>query len=78
MGEFTTCNYCHLKRIKERAKKNGMKVTLITGWRGGKDVFVHPPDVKPPKGFKHKCDSKEGFNQYFTAWMMEIGKRCEC
>lgn len=73
-----SCNYCRLKRLKEKAKKNGMKVTLKTGWRGGRDVFVHPKEVNPPKGFKHTPDSKEGFDQYFIAWMLEIGKHCEC
>ena len=78
MSELTTCNYCNLKRIKARAKKEGNVVTTKPGWRGGTDVFVHPKAVNYPKDFKHEWDNEEGFNQYFTSWMQKIGKFCEC
>jgi len=51
MSELTPCNYCTLKRIKEHAKENGLKVTLLTeNWfdelTGGTSVYVHPKDIK--------------------------------
>ena len=79
MGEFTTCNFCRLKDIRRRAKEKGQKVTLrASGFWGGKDVYVHPKDVKIPTKHVHQDDNKEGPDEYWVAWMWEIPERCCC
>ena len=44
MSELTPCNYCSLKRIRERAKRDKLKVSLRQGWRNGIDVYI-PRDL---------------------------------
>jgi hypothetical protein len=71
MSELTQCNYCDLKSIKARAERDNLKVTKIkVDWGlGGYDILVHPKEVEKPELDRDK---------YFVAWMMEIGKFCEC
>ena len=76
MSELTPCNFCNLRRVRARVKKKGWKVTLRTGWRGGKDVYVHPPDVEIPKG--QLADDHELREKYCGIWMMEIPSSCIC
>jgi len=41
MSELTPCNHCTLKRIREKAKEEGKKVTRTFNHNyGGFDVFV--------------------------------------
>jgi len=74
MGELTTCNYCSLQAIKQRAKENNLKVTLLqSNWElGGIDVYVHPKDVKV-----RKLDDRER-KKYKVAWFMELSDHCCC
>jgi len=72
MSELTVCNYCSLKHIKSRAKQKGWKVTMLTGWRGGKNVYIHP------KGIKITELNKENQDYYFVAWFWEISNNCVC
>lgn len=85
MSDLTPCNYCNLRRIRARAKKEGKRVyTRLSGFMGGTDVFVVPRGEKlPPKEeMVEPCDEypngNEAYSKYHVAWMMEIGKRCEC
>jgi hypothetical protein len=77
-AEMGICNYCILKSIKKEAQKAGFKVTVLHDavWGfGGVNVYIHPKDVnirKLPGGE----DGERA--QYRSAWMMEIGSRCEC
>ncbi len=66
MSELTSCNYCNLKRIKARARKEHKKVEIkfasyegIEEYKamGGVDVFL---------------DGKE------VAWFMELPDHCCC
>jgi len=75
MSELTSCNYCTLKGIRERAKENGLKVTLLIdnwfdGHPSGTSVYVHPKDVK--------IVDKKARKKYFKAWLMEIPNKCCC
>jgi hypothetical protein len=73
MSHLTLCNFCRLRRIKARAKTDGMVVSLNpmplskTQMLDGQDVYVHPPGVKA-----------WAVKQYWAAWMAEIGDKCEC
>lgn len=79
MGE---CNYCRLKRIREKAKKRGNKiVTKPSSFMGGVDVFEIPKDMKLPKYIEPNRKYPNGdeiYQKYNRAWMMEIGAFCEC
>jgi len=75
MSELTQCNYCSLREIRARAKKEGNRVTLLTGWSGGTDVFVHPPSVTRKELL---ADQKKDIRKYCVAWFMAIGDHCEC
>lgn len=79
------CNYCDMKRIKERAKRQGMVVSVrASSFMGGTDVWVHPPEYKlPPKSERiEPCDEypngNDAFSRYKVGWFMEIPKRCAC
>jgi len=72
MSELTPCNYCNLQNYEWRAKKNNEKLTLLSGWRGGKDVYIHPKEIDIEKL------SEDNRKEYFVAWLMEISKHCVC
>lgn len=76
MSELTPCNYCNLNRMQARAKREGKRVTILAGdfveMGGGKDVFVHPPDIDI------KSLSKEERQKYWRSWMMAITDYCCC
>jgi hypothetical protein len=75
MSELTRCNFCNLRDIKARAKKRGMKVTLIRDDSfkpGGKNIYVHPPSVNVRKL------EDEPRKEYCVGWMWEIGRSCSC
>ena len=63
------CNRCTLRNIKKVAKKDGKTVLVnpdSTYALGGMNVYVKQ---------KHEALNHD---QHFVAWMMEIGKMCEC
>ena len=74
MSDLTICNYCSLQAIKQRAKENNLKVTLLqSNWElGGIDVYVHPKDVKVKK-----LDDRER-EKYRVAWFMELSDHSCC
>lgn len=78
MSELTRCNYCNLKEIEARAKKEGKKVTVLpdTDWgMGGVNCYVHPKavDIRKLLGGEDGPRAK-----YRVAWFMELTDRCFC
>ncbi len=78
MSELTQCNFCRVRDIKRRAKKDGMKVTLMQdcNWGlEGTNIYVHPPEVNVRKmeGGEDGPRSK-----YRVGWAMSIGSSCSC
>jgi len=72
MGE---CNYCTLRRIKKKAWNKKQRVTKLTGFMGGIEVFVHPPDVVIEVGAKEEHHPQ---HKYWVCWLMAIGDHCTC
>lgn len=78
MSDLTLCNYCNLRSIRERAKKDNMKVTTLrdAGWGlGGINVYVHSRniDITSLKG------GEDGERKKFrVAWLMELTSNCCC
>jgi hypothetical protein len=74
MSELTTCNYCNLNHIKDDAKRNKQKVTVVPakGKLGGFDVYVHP------RGIVIEFLTKRESKPYWVAWMWEITDHCAC
>jgi hypothetical protein len=74
----TLCNYCSLKFIKNRAKRDGLKVTILrdaTWGMGGVNVYVHPENVD----IKALAGGEDGErSKYREAWFMELSKDCAC
>jgi len=75
MSELTPCNYCTLRRIRERAKVSGVRVTVLRDAKwglGGVNVYVHPVKVNVRKLREYDR------GKYRAAWFMEVGQSCEC
>ena len=73
-----TCNHCSLKRIRQTAKQNGMKVTVLSDAKwgmGGQNIYVHPRSINISK---LPGDEDGERAQYRQAWMMEIPNHCCC
>jgi hypothetical protein len=68
MSEMTSCNYCVLSRIKERARREG-KIVAIKRGGIGTDVYVCPANTSGEEMYAEK---------YFVASMMEITDHCCC
>lgn len=62
------CNFCSLREIKKRARKEKQRVTTFP-WKGGIECYVHPWEVEPVK---------EDESPYFTAWFMRLPDHCVC
>ena len=87
MSEASECNRCILIRIKEEAKKNGMKVTVLTDSpfsSGGHNVYVHPKEINITK-LRSDRITKRGQKfipgerqQYSPAMLLAIGAECTC
>jgi len=69
MSDLTPTNKESLQWIRNDAKKNGMRVTLLSGENFGlgcgTDCFVHPHEVS-------KEELKLNRDKYFKAWFMEL------
>jgi hypothetical protein len=78
MSELTRCNYCSLQRIKEDAKAEKRKVTILADARwgmGGVNVYVHPPGVN----IKKLEGGEDGpRKRYFVSWFMALTQHCAC
>jgi hypothetical protein len=83
MSELTTCNYCSLREVKARARKEKKKVTMLpgrtfgvkhseTGGMRGIDVYVHPAKINVSK---LRPDQRE---KYWDRWFWELSDRCVC
>jgi len=83
MSELTRCNYCSLRIIRKEAKEKKLKVTLLAGWHGGIDAYMHPKNVTRQE--LQACREKtwgdipnSGPGKYWAAWFMEITNHCCC
>lgn len=76
MGALTQCNRCSLEQYKLRAKKEGLKLTMVPDRRktGGVNVYLHHDSVNKTALKK----SKQLRETYFVAWFMEVGEECSC
>lgn len=78
MSELTSCNHCNLRRIKDDAKKQRERVTVIADahWgMGGVNVYVHPKDVN----VRSMKGGEEGARKaYWRSWFMELTDHCVC
>lgn len=72
---MTQCNLCSYEAIVRQAKTGGLVVTKKRGWRGGIDVFAHPPDVTIEKGAGEPGHPQKG---YWKSWFMELPAQCCC
>lgn len=63
------CNYCHLKRIRERAKRDGATVHIQDN-----NVFVVPKGGK----LNTSVDARGNHGKQFVMWGMEFSYRCVC
>jgi hypothetical protein len=82
MSELTQCNYCSLREVRARARKEKKKVTLLPGrpleakyrpnGMRGIDVFVHPAKIDL---MKLRPDQRE---KYWDRWFWELSDRCVC
>jgi hypothetical protein len=64
VSEATSCNYCSLKNIKARARRDGKQV--VVRWN---TVYVKP------RG--EVLDTSEN-SPHFAAWFMELTGYCAC
>jgi hypothetical protein len=82
MSNLTSCNYCKLKRIKAKAKKeNKSIIKRPSNFMRGTEVFlvpegfVLPPYKEPNSKLPNGC---EVYQKYCVAWMMKIPDQCCC
>lgn len=66
VSELTPCNFCSLKRMKERAELSGKEVILR-----GLDAYI------VPKGQPLPTDPAE-LEKAWAAWFMELTNHCVC
>jgi len=67
VSDRTLFNIETLDQIKKRAKKKGLRVTVI-----GQDVFEHPPGVRIPRSRRVNPDNKKDpYSKYWILWAME-------
>ena len=74
MNELTSCNFCSLRQIRNRAQVAGKKVHIVYD-NGSARVYVYPKEVKLPFWVD---ESTEFHEKYFTAWFMELSDHCCC
>lgn len=69
MSEMTQCNFCSLRRYKERAEKTGMTIRLVKrpsqGFPDGLDIHKLKPGEEPNK--KNKI-----------GWFAKLTDHCCC
>ena len=84
MSSLTQCNYCGLRDLRARAKKEGKRVVrrASNGGLGGTDFFLVPKGIEVPKvivGASWQLPNGGEFHQqYFAVWMKEISNECCC
>lgn len=72
MSELTTCNFCRLNEIKERARRSGKKLRKVSDKRfSGK--FAEGTTY-------HMVENKFTIigDKTFAAWFWEMPSRCVC
>jgi len=74
MSELTRCNYCDMKMIKAKAKKDGARVYTRPSdfCLGGFNVYV------VPKGETLDTTDPDDGGKHWVAWMMSIPDTCCC
>jgi len=69
MSDYTQCNYCKLKAMKESAKRRKARIVLVSstkmGSMGGVEVYEVRPGKKP-NGRNWRC------------WFMGVPNSCCC
>lgn len=81
MTKKWTCQQCGLEKIKQRAKADGMAVTIQASVDDvGFDVFVHPDDVVIPPHVYRRDEDDLPEVKYWRTWLFyDYDKRgCEC
>ena len=77
VDEMISCNYCALKIIRARARKEKQQVTVLKNSSMGEDsvnVYVHPKNVTM-KGITEVTKKHE---RYLWVWMRALPKYCTC
>jgi len=68
-----TCNYCALKEIRRRAKKENSTISIIPAidmpGKNSVNVFVYPEDIEL---------TDENKEDYFASWLMSLPDKCFC
>ena len=85
MSSLTQCNYCSLRDIRRRARKEKKRVVLLpSSFMGGTNVFVVPKEIKKKDvmGWKGPSDNlpngDSNYERYKVSWMMEVPDHCCC
>lgn len=83
MSELTKCNFCSLRELKRRARKEGTRIVIRAnpGKLKGVDVYLVPKGVKVPQKIMATTEGKHGdmFHvKYFAAWFMALTDYCVC
>lgn len=68
---MSQCNFCTLRLIRARAKREGRRVLVR-----GRDVMVIPKKMKIPK--EGTPEFKLFRDKYFVAWFMQLTTYCAC
>lgn len=77
VSEMTSCNYCALKSVRVRARKEKKKVTVLTNSSRSEDgvnVYVHPKSVN----MKDVAEGTKKHERYLRVWMRGLLKYCTC
>lgn len=75
MSELTSCNYCTLRAIRNRAPKGARVIVRehdgrFSGFEGGVDVFVVPAGIA--------VSDDDDLGSYHKCWFMELTTKCAC
>lgn len=80
------CNYCQLQRLKQEAKRKGVRIILKKSSFApfdtpGIDVFEVPKGTKLPP-YKNPCHKLPNgcpvYQKYHRIWFGSVGDHCEC
>ena len=67
-----TCNYCALKEIRRRAKKENSTISIKPAPNmpgNGVNVYLHPEHIEI---------TDENREDYFDSWLMSLPDKCCC
>lgn len=75
---MSCCNHCHYQNIKDKARVEKNKVSVLhdAKWgMGGVNVYVHPKNININELPGGEDDKRK---QYRVAWFMELPDGCCC